>query len=272
MKTSQKLLLIPVLLAFLSSEALTGQPPGKKWKLKWSDDFNGTAVDTAKWKIGDNIIRKGDANKTCYLKENVSVSDGQLKLKVDNKGSNIDTIKYTGGQLSSKGDFYKNNYGYFEARIRYNFTGPGFWGNFWMNTTEGSICEFDIAEVISNEPTRMTMHYHYRDSANAHKQANSRNLCDWKKFHVYGIEWLEGQPLRFYIDGVQVFVPQQSIDYPATRKMNIILRMGAFNSEGWGGLPDKTSVYPGYAEYDWIRVWEKKGSSSGNSSRTKLTR
>lgn len=250
-----------VLMLVLSIVSSVSQPPGKNWKLKWSDDFNGSIIDTTRWKVDHGRIRKGDANKTIYVKENVSVSNGLLKLKVDNKGSNTDTIKYTGGLLSSTGDFYRNNYGYYEARIRYNFTGPGFWGNFWMNTTEGSICEFDIAEVISNEPARMTMHYHFRDSANAHKQANSRNSCDWKQFHVYGIEWLEGQPLRFYIDGVKVFEPPQSMDYPADKKMNIILRMGAFNSEGWGGLPDSTSVYPGYAEYDWIKVWEKKGSS-----------
>ena len=240
-----------------------GQPPGSGWTLKWMDDFNGTAVDENKWKIDDNRIRDADKNKTCYERENVSVSGGILRLKVDNKGCDCGAeYIYSGAQISSTGDFYNNKYGYIEARLRYNYTGPGFWGNFWMSSTEGWPPEFDIAECIGNEPTKMTLAYHYEDASGAKKSSGARPSCTWHDWHIYGIEWLEGQPLRFYIDGVKVFEPSVSLTYPPNEKMNVLLRMGAFNSSTWGGLPDSTTVYPGYAEYDWVKVWEKTGTGN----------
>ena len=248
-----------IIALILCTASFYAQPPGSGWTLKWSDDFNGTSVDATKWKIDDNKTRSADKNKTCYEAENVSVSGGILKLMVNNNGCDCAGTVYSGGAISSTGNFYNNKYGYFEARIKYNCTGPGFWGNFWMSSTESWPPEFDIAEMIANEQTKMTLAYHYYDASDVHKASGSRPACDWKQYHVYGIEWMEGQYLRFYIDGVKVFEPTVSMAYPADEKMNVILRMGAFNSSTWGGTPDGTTVWPGYAEYDWVKVWEKTG-------------
>ncbi len=57
-----------------SSPNTGGLPPapsGQKWALRWGDEFNGTSVDTSKWKI-NNLTRAEDPNKTWYIPQNVS--------------------------------------------------------------------------------------------------------------------------------------------------------------------------------------------------------
>lgn len=240
-----------------STNDLFAQSPGKGWTLRWTDEFNGTDVDTTKWEIWDNKPRK-DKIQTCYERENVSVSGGILRLKIDNKGSDCPDIIYTGGYMQNKGMYYWNMFGYFEARIRYNLTGSGFWGNFWMNSSQGWPPEFDIAECATHKPDQMPMGYHYYDSAGVHKSSMSFPEVDWKQFHVYAVEWLPNEPVRFYIDGVKVFEPEVTSKYPPNEPMHLILRMG-IGSKSWGGIPDEKTVFPGYAEYDWVRVWEKTG-------------
>jgi len=245
---------------FTGTKELKAQPPGREWTLVWSDEFEGSSLDTTKWKVEDNKIRSADKNKTCYEKENVSLSGGILTLSVRNDSCDCGpSYRYSGGMIYSTGPYASNKYGYYEARIRYNCTGPGFWGNFWMNSSEGWPPEFDIAELISNEPTKMTMSYHYNFTSDSVKATGARPLCNWNDWHVYGLEWVDADAptLRFYIDGVKVFEPTESRSYRPDEFMYVILRMGAYNSSEWGGLPDSSTIFPGKAEYDWVRVWKK---------------
>jgi beta-glucanase (GH16 family) len=127
-----------------------------------------------------------------------------------------------------------------------------------MSGSLGWTPEFDIAECVANKPYQMPMVYHYKNSEGVHEQEISFPEVDWKQFHVYAVEWLPGEPLRFYIDGIKVFEPKASFKYLPDKPMFIILRMGIGN-KNWGGVPDEKTVFPGYAEYDWVRVWEKSG-------------
>ena len=61
-------------LLFLAAIACADPPPG--YMLKWSDEFDGTKLDTTKWKVWLNGVRRDAINTT----DAVSVADGALTI------------------------------------------------------------------------------------------------------------------------------------------------------------------------------------------------
>ncbi|MDC3402096.1 hypothetical protein OA101_03440 [Alphaproteobacteria bacterium] len=53
-----------------------------KWKLVWSDEFDGDALDTSKWNYEMNCWGGGNNERQCYTDDtkNVSLQDGKLKI------------------------------------------------------------------------------------------------------------------------------------------------------------------------------------------------
>ena len=89
------------------------------WKEVWSDEFNGTSLDTNTWtyEIGNGNWGWGNGEAEYYTDrpENISVSDGYLKITA--KKENYKNFKYTSGRIISRGK--KNfKYGKMEARIK----------------------------------------------------------------------------------------------------------------------------------------------------------
>lgn len=234
-----------------------GLPPaasGQTWQMVWSDDFNGSSVDTSKWQI-NNKYRSEDTNRTFYRPENVSVSDGTLKLTV--KKETYNGAGYTGGMLESRGAARRNLYGYYEARIRYNFVGPGFWANFWMCGVDRWPPEFDNEIVTqSNHVNQVYQGHHYRDASGTHLSAKTFTNVTYNDWHTYGVKWMPGEPVQFYLDGKLTYTSAAPLDNPPGVDMYVSLRAGAFYDASWGGKPDSTTQYPGLAEYDWVRVYQ----------------
>ncbi len=227
-------------------------PQGQQWHLRWSDEFDGIAVDGTKWKI-NNLTRSEDPNKTWYLPQNVSVSDGTLKLQVKQEAYN--GVNFTGGMVESTGEYRRNRYGYYEARIKYDFSGPGFWANFWMCGVDRWPPEFDN-EIVTHQPGQLYLANHYRDSTARHRSTNTFVPLDYNQWHTYAVLWLPDQPVQFFVDGDLAFTAESPVENPPTIDMYVSLRAGAYYNSGWGGLPDSTTRYPGLVEYDYVRVYE----------------
>ena len=81
------------------------------WKEVWSDEFNGTSLDTNTWtyEIGNGNWGWGNGEAEYYTDrpENISVSDGYLKITA--KKENYKNFKYTSGRIISRG---KKNFKY----------------------------------------------------------------------------------------------------------------------------------------------------------------
>ena len=56
-------------------------PDNMNFKLVWSDEFDGTKLDTSKWSYETGSGHNNE--KQYYTKDNVSVSDGTLKITAD---------------------------------------------------------------------------------------------------------------------------------------------------------------------------------------------
>ncbi|MHC4543816.1 MAG: glycoside hydrolase family 16 protein [Planctomycetota bacterium] len=105
-------------------EYMPAVPQGKKWKLVWSDEFNGTKVDESKWEIlGDWKRRDG-----FWVKEDSYLDGkGNLVLRTKKDGS-----RYTCGAVRTKNKF-EHKFGYWVARCLFPKQ-QGHWPAFWLHT------------------------------------------------------------------------------------------------------------------------------------------
>lgn len=102
------------------------------WTVVWSDEFNGTSLDTSVWsyEIGTGNWGWGNNEQQYYTNstKNVEVSDGTLKihaLKENYGGKN-----YTSGRIKTQGK-KSFKYGRIEAKMKLpSFAGS--WPAFWM--------------------------------------------------------------------------------------------------------------------------------------------
>ena len=119
------LLLAPLVDTFAQEAAPTpaGPPARLKWRLVFGDEFDGTAIDEAKWKPSDYTKWEHPGFKTRLAKENCAL-DGKGNLVVRLTRDADGTIAFNGGLMTR--DFQKA-FGYIETRVQFS-TQPGWWG------------------------------------------------------------------------------------------------------------------------------------------------
>ena len=106
----------------VAEDKLPPAAAGTQWRLAWSDEFDGTTIDTNKWDVmGDWKHRDG-----YWVKED-SYLDGQGHLVLRTKK---DGERYTCGAVRTLGKF-EHRFGYWVARAQLP-TQPGHWPAFWL--------------------------------------------------------------------------------------------------------------------------------------------
>lgn len=113
----------------VSSHAQTPGIPGN-WTLTFNDDFNNAWLDGTRWRLGEHWA--GMAGVGALSPANVTVSGGTLKLKTENTPlTQFGVAKsYRSAEVSTFFQF-RQQYGYFEARIKYPAV-TGLWPAFWF--------------------------------------------------------------------------------------------------------------------------------------------
>ena len=199
----------------LSLSAQTTTPP-TGYKMVWSDEFNGTSLDTKVWNIEENGNGGGNQELQYYRKENVAVANGNLVLTARRESYN--NKQFTSGRINScdKANF---KHGIIQARIKFPKTANGVWPAYWMMGNDyGKLgwprCgEIDIVETGNAEGIKngtQTRHFgatlHWGTSAGAnHKQygtsylAPENNPLQNDEYHIITTEW-NGQFLSMYYD------------------------------------------------------------------------
>jgi len=104
------------------------------WRLVWSDEFDGTSIDSSNWTHEVNCDGGGNQEQQCYTDsaENSFVTDGMLNIMAK-PSTNGEALPYTSARMVTKNqaDF---TYGRFEMRAKLPF-GQGTWPAFWMLST-----------------------------------------------------------------------------------------------------------------------------------------
>lgn len=244
----------------------------EKWKLVFSDEFDGTSLDLEKWSYcyPETWHNQGYThNHEGYMApENVIIENGMLRLKAENKrhpnapapeyayGRNL-SYNYTTGAITSHNKF-NCTYGYIEGRFRMPAS-RGFWPAFWMLVDNGPWPpEIDVLETLMHDPTtlHMTFHYDRFTEENNHKTVGSKifNLPDLSAdFHTYAVEWTPTS-ISWYFDGKRVYNPYIKPEHIAQcHDMFLLINLAI---GGWEDLPDESTIWPGYFDCDWVRVYQ----------------
>lgn len=248
----------------------------KKWKLVWSDEFNGKKLDLKKWNV---LLREQSKHGELqyYVPDEVYVEHGMLRLRSRERA--YGGMKYTSGRLDTKGKFAPT-YGRFEIRAKLP-GGRGLWPAHWLYpqnrdwkmeyTMEDAVAkgkerlipeerpwytEIDIMEFLGHEPTVLygTLHYCAYDGQRRSSSGTWRGTDDYTKdFHIYALEW-EPDSIRWFIDGHMIHATASGI--PHTPHY-IILNTAIGGA--WPGNPDSTTVFPQYHDIDYVRVYQRSG-------------
>jgi beta-glucanase (GH16 family) len=230
----------------------------QNWKLVWSDEFNGTAIDAASWKFETGGGGWGNNELEYYTNrpENAVINNGNLLIiarKESFSGSN-----YTSARLKTQGLKYWT-YGKIEARIKLPAI-QGVWPAFWtlgesISTDSWPKCgEIDILEHINKAPAiNGTIHW----DNNGHVQYGGDTVCDVLKYHIYGIEW-DIKAIKWTLDGKKYKEANIANGINSTSEFHkpffLLLNMAVGGS--WPGNPDGTSVFPDTMFIDYVRVYQ----------------
>jgi len=187
-----------------AGRALAAPPAG--YYLVWSDEFNGTALDTNKWDYWLLDSRRDAVNVTNAVSLN---------------GSNLVITTYTSDgtnftAMVATDQTFRTKYGYWEASVKWGDTN-GMWSAIWMQSptmganindpvTSGS--EIDIAEHryvdvtdTNNISNQFQNNIHWNGYASGIEQsAGSTYTGISSGFHTNGFLWTTSN-YSFYIDG-----------------------------------------------------------------------
>jgi len=242
------------------------------WELVWSDEFEGNAIDTKKWKFETGASGWGNAEWQNYTGgKNASVSDGTLKITARKTGNGQKRGDYTSTRLNSRRSF---KYGRMEIRAKLpQHRGKGLWPAIWMlgeniHTVGWPECgELDIMEYVSYLPDTIHCAIHCK----AHNHADGTQVESGpvklasaeEQFHIYGLEWTETQ-LKFYTDdpsNVKLTYDRpkdfNAKNWPFDQPQFFLLNIAV--GGGWGGKQGvDDSIFPATMEVDFVRVYQKK--------------
>ena len=227
---------------------------GSQRVLTFSDEFDGSSLDKAKWSNG---FGWGQATRSdygwCDPANNV-ISGGVLVQRIDRRPQ--------GGQPFSVGcvhskDKFAQQYGYWEARIRAARcfgARTAFWGK---PNDESWPPEIDVVEVNGNGPNEAR-----RAKFTVHWQAGGRHRSDGRDFagpdfsddyHVFGAEWTP-DGVTFFVDGVQRWHTAAGADFLDNGgPFYTILNSQVIDRRSTcGDIPSRSASY-----VDWVRVWTR---------------
>ena len=243
-----------------STDYLPALPPEKHWELAWSDEFNGTTLDTNKWEaIGDSKRRDG------YWRKEDSYLDGNglcvLRTKKDGD-------HHSSGAIRTLGKF-EHRFGYWVARMKLPKQ-PGHWPAFWLMCpgvnsvgNEGRDgTEIDIVEVPWRDGT-ITYNLHWDGYGQEHKSAGSQTKMPElpEGFHTYSLYWTPSEYV-IYVDGKEVWRSSAGGVSQVPEYIKLTEEIGP-----WGGDIKKAAL-PDYCYVDYVRVYDvadgKGTSDAGN--------
>jgi beta-glucanase (GH16 family) len=271
--------LTPIFLVAASLVAFPAQAHTQKWKLTWSDEFDGargSAVDARKWSAEQGGSGWGNKELQYY-------TTGAKNAYLDGKGSLVikameeslpesfkcwyGPCRYTSARLITK-DKFSQAFGRFEARLRVP-AGQGLWPAFWLlgediGRAGWPACgEIDVMEHIGREPSVVHGTIHgpgYSGAAGigaAYTLPRGRRFAD--DFHVFAVEW-EPNVLRWYVDN-RLYKTLAPADLPAGAKWvydhPFFILLNVAVGGAWPGDPDATTRFPQTMTVDYVRVYRR---------------
>ena len=235
------------------------------WKLTWSDEFNGPAIDTTAWNWAPAQNRNSEIGYFTDRPENSGIEDGKLVI-TSLKENYKNLAEYTSAELTTKG---KVGFLYGKLEISAKLPGgQGAWPAFWLLGESGGWPaggEIDIMEMIGGKNDGATKgenvtngSLHWSDANNRHRWYGEHyNLPEGKfteSYHKIGILWSKNK-IRWYVDDhiyrEADISPGEMSEFH--QKMYVLLNTSI--GGGWPGNPDETTVFPMKYYIDHVRYY-----------------
>jgi beta-glucanase (GH16 family) len=275
MKVFVGFLMLAGLFVGAKAEAATG------WNLTFSDEFNGTSLDSTKWITtypGGGQTAGGNNELQWYVNNAFTFpapgSGGYLRINTAktntvNSQCYTGTCIYTSGLIDSYGKF-SQAYGYWEMRAQLP-AGQGLWPAFWLLPYSSPMTwpqsyEIDAFEVgygggSTMNPLLQTAFHWGNMTQQAYNQISASGLSSG--FHTYAVDWEPGS-IAYYLDGSQIW--QVTSNVPSNPAF--VLANLAIGDYAWSMIGTPTSAVDSQIAnnqvpmlIDYIRVYQK--SSSG---------
>lgn len=255
----------------ITPNVLTQNLKGKDWKVVWSDEFEGTEIDTTKWTYDIGNWGWGNFEPQYYTlnrKENARVENGNLIIEAR---KNDMGQEWTSARLTTRG---KTSFTY--GRIEFKAKVPAEKGNWAAGWTLGDdyvdekswpYCgEIDILESVGYEMDDETgnglAHASVHTKAYYFKIGNQKTFTvDVEKmntdFHMYAVEWTPERIIGFVDDKEYFYYDNEGITdgWPFDKPQNIILNLAM--GGGWGGAKGMHETITSQKMIiDYVRVLE----------------
>jgi beta-glucanase (GH16 family) len=247
------------------------KPGGGRYTCTFTDDFNGSALNPARWMAQTTAANGYATGRECYVDNprNLSVSGGRLHLTSRVEASPFTchspygdwTTNQTAGSVVSWGKF-SQTYGRFEFRAKFPKTSiAGVDSALWMypqNPSYGAwprSGEIDIAERFGStfgDNVYPSLHYIGKD-ASLFTGYNCVVRNSTTQFHSYAVEWTP-TTMYFYYDSRLCFQHSWSPAAPLVAPQPFDKAFGLVMTQTGGvNAPVGTTTT---MDIDWVRAWK----------------
>src|SRR5262245_1748026 len=233
-------------------------------RLLWSDEFNGSAIDTANWNfdLGNSGWGNNELENYTDRPENARIEDG--KLVIEARQEDLGGSAYTSARLHTAGHQKFGVDTWVEARIQVP-QGQGIWPAFWMlgssfGTVGWPACgEIDIMEMRGQNPiiNLGTMHWANANGGFAgYGGAYASPVSLAEGFHTFAV-YRTATAIKWYVDGIQYHEGNIADGINSTQEFQspffIIVNVAVGGN--FVGSPNASTVFPQRVLVDYIRVW-----------------
>jgi beta-glucanase (GH16 family) len=235
---------------YITSRAANGWP--------WSSDGAG----------GSGISNVPGDDAEYMLPGQVTINNG-LALTALNKAtpgyyaSTPGTFPWRSGVVSTYGKFQFDG-GYLQVKARMP-SGNGIWPAVWMlpgpGGTNGDDNEIDLFEggfTGNGVSANQNYSWHLPTPAGTAGGVTNVGVDLTQGYHVYGLHWIPGKSITWYLDGHQVG-QVTSVTYPIPNEpmeVLISLSVATSNASGWHTVKDSSSPSPAQMQVAEVQVYQ----------------
>jgi len=245
---------------------LAGNAPYGNMNIIWTDEFDGTVINTNLWTydLGNGGWGNNELEYYTSRTNNAYEADGALHLVAQAEA--FGGASYTSARIKSQG-LFSWKYGRIEWRAQLP-AGTGFWPALWLLGTNISSLgwpgcgEIDVMESNGGNPGMAQGSIHSGSDATA-----IYNFLDGDSvtnFHTYTLDWTTNTIL-FYVDG-HLYETQSSwssstsnpYPFPFNQPFFIIMNMaigGNYLGQPSTNAINAGSVFPGQVLVDYVRIY-----------------